>query len=263
VAGETEATNFPTAGTPFQADLAGGGDAFVTQLSPTSSLLYSTYLGGSGYTDGAAGVAVDTAGDVYVTGITESTDFPTAGTPFQADNAGGWDAFVAKLSLTSGLVYSSYLGGSGNDRGWGIAVDAAGRAHVTGETQSTDFPTAGKPLQPAKGGGADAFVAKVSPTANLVYSTYLGGLYYDSGADIATDAAGNVYVTGSTQSAETGDAFVVKFPWANAGPEVSLEVNGIDAVYPGYVTIPSPVRIVFRSSPTTVPTSCPKRRPRT
>jgi hypothetical protein len=245
VVGGTEATDFPTAGNPVQPEGSGGGDAFVTKLSPTSSLLYSTYLGGSGYVEGADGVAVDAAGDVYVTGITESTDFPIAGPPFQGTYGGGGDAFVTKLSLTSGLVYSSYLGGSGGDRGESIVVDPAGAAHVTGRTQSTDFPTAGIPFQPNNGGSQDAFVAKVSPTSHLVYSTYLGGSYYDSGESIATDAAGNAYVAGSTQSTETGDAFVAKFDWANAGPEVNLKVNGLDAVYPGYVTTSSPVRLTI------------------
>ena len=121
---------------------------------------------------------MDSAGNAYVTGSTTSTNFPTA-SPLQAVFGGGMllgDAFVAKLNPAgSALVYSTYLGGSGDDFGQGIAVDSSGNAYVTGSTYSTDFPTA-NPLQAVFGGGIDAFVAKLNPTGSaLVYSTYLGG----------------------------------------------------------------------------------------
>jgi hypothetical protein len=230
VVGGTQATDFPTAGTPLQAASGGDDDAFIAKLGPTSSLVYSTYLGGSGAVEGADAVAVDAAGDVHVTGVTNSTNFPTAGPPSQASLAGGWDAFVAKVSLATGLVYSTYLGGSGNDRGWGIALDASGSAHVTGETGSTDFPTAGVSVQPASGGGfADAFVAALAQTSGLTYSTYLGGADYDWGTDVAVGEAGDVYVTGGAASTDfptagtpsqpasagAGDAFVARFRWAS------------------------------------------------
>ena len=137
----------------------------------------------------------------YITGHTESTNFPTA-SPLQAANGGGTDAFVAKLNAAgSALLYSTYLGGSGTDRGSGIAVDSAGNAYITGYTESTNFPTA-SPLQGANGGGGyDAFVAKLNPAGlALVYSTYLGGSGLDCGWGIAVDSAGNVYITGYTES---------------------------------------------------------------
>ncbi|MDA2929078.1 SBBP repeat-containing protein [Acidobacteria bacterium AH-259-O06] len=171
-------------------------------------LEYSTYLGGSGDDQGWA-IAVDAAGSAYVTGWTQSPDFPTAN-PLQPIFGGGSDdAFVTKLNASgSALVYSTYLGGSRFDEGRGIAVDAAGSAYVTGETFSSDFPTANA-LQTVYGGSGDAFVAKLDSTgAALVYSTYLGGSSFERGFAIAVDAAGSAYVTGETRSSD--------FPTANA-----------------------------------------------
>jgi hypothetical protein len=168
-------------------------------------LSYSTYLGGSGTDEGQA-IAVDAAGDAYVTGYTSSTNFPTAAGAFQTSYGGGAaDAFVAKLNPTgTALVYSTYLGGTGNDYGQGIAVDAAGDAYVTGLTASANFPTTPGAYQRSFGGGSgyDAFVTQLNPTGTaLVYSTYLGGSNHDYGDGIAVDAAGNAYVTGGTSSA--------------------------------------------------------------
>ena len=139
-------------------------DAFVAKLTASGSgLVYSTYLGGSSY-DGGFAIAVDAAGNAYVTGYTGSSDFPTtAGALGTTFNGGGSDAFVAKLTASgSGLVYSTYLGGSGNDWGYGIAVDAAGNAYVTGGTYSSDFPKTPGALDTTYNGGYDAFVAKFS-----------------------------------------------------------------------------------------------------
>jgi uncharacterized repeat protein (TIGR01451 family) len=205
VTGGTGSTDFPTAN-PLQAAYGGNGDAFVAKLNAAgSALVYSTYLGGSGGEDGL-GIAVDASGNAYVTGVTESTNFPTAN-PFQALYERGGDAFVAKLNAAgSALIYSTYLGGIDPDEGFGIGVDASGNAYVTGYTGSTNFPTA-NPLQ-AHGGNGDAFVAKLNPAGSaLVYSTYLGGSNDDYGYGIAVDASGNAYVTGRTQS--------TNFPTAN------------------------------------------------
>ena len=212
VTGWTQSTNFPTAN-PVQASFGGGnGDAFVAELSfnATTSVLtlvYSTYLGGSGV-DQARGIAVDSSGNAYVTGTTCSSNFPTV-TPLQPNFAGGCsngssagDAFVAKLNAGgSALVYSTYLGGSGDDLGSAIGVDAAGNAYVTGWTSSTDFPSA-NPFQPTFGGGSsNAFVAQLNAAGSaLVYSTYLGGGGMDQAYGIAVDSSGNTYVTGSTSS---------------------------------------------------------------
>ena len=219
VTGYTRSTNFPTAN-PLQPTFGGDRDAFVAKLNASgTALVYSTYLGGIA-SDVGSGIAVDSAGNAYVTGDTVSTNFPTAN-PLQPASGGGLtDAFVAKLNATgTALVYSTYLGGSASDAGLDIAVDSAGNAYVTGNTSSTNFPTA-NPLQPASGGGTDAFVAKLNAAGTaLVYSTYLGGSASDAGLDIAVDSAGNAYVTGDTSS--------TNFPTAN--PLQPASGGGTDA----------------------------------
>jgi hypothetical protein len=184
VTGFTFSADFPTVH-PLQPAYSGGGDAFVAKLnSAGSALIYATYLGGSGF-DHSAGITVDATNAAYVTGQTGSSDFPTVH-PLQPTFGGGTDctvegtpcgdAFVAKLNAAgSALVYATYLGGSSDDGGAGIAVDAAGAAYVTGTTGSPDFPTV-HPLQPTLGGGChstfrgivcdqDAFVAKLETLA--------------------------------------------------------------------------------------------------
>src|SRR5204862_384833 len=193
------------------AGVVGAADAVVTKLNPTgSALVYSTYLGGSS-SDAGYGIAVDAAGNAYVTGGTGSTDFPTTIGAFQTTKGGGFrDAFVTKLNPTgSALVYSTYLGGSGDDYGEGIKLDTPGNAYVTGGTGSTDFPTTAGAIQTTFGGGGgfgcggDAFVTKLNPTGSaLVYSTYLGGSGNDYGYGIAVDTLGNAYVTGVTFSTD-------------------------------------------------------------
>jgi hypothetical protein len=174
-------------------------------------LIYSSYLGGSG-SDGGSSIAVDHAGNAYVTGSTSSTDFPTMD-PLQPTNHSTAqypsNAFVTKINPAgSALVYSTYLGGSGDDFGNGIAVDRSGDAYLIGFTSSTDFPTK-NPIQPSNAGagngtGNTAFVAKLNSTGSaLVYSTYLGGSSGDDvGNGIAADSSGNAYVIGSTQSSD-------------------------------------------------------------
>jgi hypothetical protein len=209
VAGQAYSKNFPTVNA-FQPASGGALDAFVTKIDAAgSALVYSTYLGGSG-NDEATGIAVDAAGNAYVTGNAGSTDFPTAN-PLQPAHAN--DAFVTKLNATgSALVYSSYLGGEGGAESNGIAVDPAGNAYVTGATAATDFPTVNA-IQPNLGGSGlgvgNAFVSKINAAGSgLVYSTYLGGSNLEIGFGIAADTAGNAYVTGWSSSAN--------FPTVNA-----------------------------------------------
>jgi hypothetical protein len=199
-AGQTASADFPTH-SPLQG-LSGSTDAFVTKLDAAGTgLIYSTYLGGGG-DDAANGIAVDATGNVYLTGFTTSTNFPTKN-PLQGSNGGGQDAFVAKLNASgTALVYSTYLGGGGTDSGNAIAVDGAGNVYVAGSTSSTDFPTK-NPLQGSNGGGQDAFVAKLNASGTaLVYSTYLGGSGTDSATGIAIDSSGNAYVSGTTASTD-------------------------------------------------------------
>ena len=228
IAGATQSTDFPTA-SPLQTTLGGSTDAFVAKLNTDgNAFVYSTYLGGSEH-DLGEGIAVDSEGNAYITGWTWSTDFPTVD-PLQGSFAGVADAFVAKLNEDGGaLVYSTYLGGSGRDEGEGIAVDSAGNAYITGDTNSSDFPIA-NPVQ-ATCRGEDAFVAKLSGDGSaLVYSTYLGGSGSDYGRGIAVDSEGNAYVTGSTLSSD--------FPTANP---VQGSRSGVTDAFVAKIHIPLPV----------------------
>ncbi len=257
VTGQTSSTDFPTTN-PLQPANAGGNDVFVAKINPTgSALVYSTYLGGSGNDGNGWGhIAVDSTGNAYVTGWTESTDFPTVN-PLQAAYGGGGDAFVAKINPTgSALVYSTYLGGSSYDGGFGIAVDGAGNAYVACQTSSTDFPTA-NPLQPTYGGGSDdAAVAEINPTGSaLVYSTYLGGSGADYAQGIALDSAGNAYVVGQTYSTDfpttpgafqticgdagctAGDAFVTKLNPAGSALVYSTYLGGNSMDWGGGIAV--------------------------
>ena len=206
VAGSTDSTDFPTTPGAFQVT-CGASCFFVTKLdSDGSALVYSTYIGPiSGPTVGeVSGVAVDAHGNAYVTGYTSSTDFPLVN-PIQPIYGGGnFDAFVTEINAAgSALVYSTYLGGAGEERSYGIAVGATGNAYVTGVTSSTDFPLV-NPIQSTYGGSIwDAFVTKINPAGSAwVYSTYLGGSSDDYGNGISVDSAGNAYVAGSTQSSD-------------------------------------------------------------
>jgi hypothetical protein len=216
-------------------DGVGFDDAFVARLSAYgSALVYSTYLGGSG-AEFAKRIAVDpSTGDALVTGLTISTDFPTAN-PLQPTNHGVNDAFVARLRADgSALVYSTYLGGSADDEGYGIAVDrSTGDALVTGSTLSTDFPTA-NPLQPTNHGYANAFVARLRADGSaLVYSTYLGGSNGDGGVGIAVDpTTGDALVTGYASSPDFPTANPLQ---PNSGGAVDAFVSRISlrfSVYP-------------------------------
>lgn len=217
VTGQSWWNDFPLTGTPplYSLGIGGGGDVFVAKLNAVGNeLIYLTNLGGS-RDDYGEGLAVDNAGNAYVTGHTGSSNFPVFGSPLQS--TGGYynyDAFVTKLNAAgSALVYSTYLGGSLSDAGRGIAVDSSGNAYVTGNTASNDFPgTSGSTIQSSYGGDNwDAFVAKVNTAGSeLVYSTYLGGRGGDYGAGIAVDGDGNAYVTGFTQSDD--------FPLAGSPP---------------------------------------------
>ena len=207
IAGQTNSTGFPTTGKPYQSSSKGNGDCFVTKINSTGTqLIYSTYLGGSG-TDAATALAL-VNGSVFLTGYTASSDFPAVSpvsntNPFQLSYGGSTDAFVAQLDATgSTLVYSSYLGGSGQDVGQGIAVDSSGYAYVTGSTQSTNFPVTPGALQSTLNGSQNAFVTKVNLTGEaLVYSTYLGGSAADVAQSIQLDSTGDAYLAGYTYSA--------------------------------------------------------------
>jgi hypothetical protein len=202
------------------------------------ALVYSTFLGGSSGETGY-GIAVDGSGNAYVTGSTQSSNFPVQ-VPYQAASGGGTqDVFVTKFNPSgTAQLYSTYLGGAGNDQGKSIAVDGSGNAYVTGTTSSTKFPIANA-MQAALNGASDAFVTKLSATGDVLdYSTYLGGSGNDSGNGIAVDGSGCAYVAGHTDADNLsatintiyasqgggGDAFVVK-----------LNAAGSDAAYVTYL----------------------------
>jgi Beta-propeller repeat len=221
VAGITQSDNFPTA-SPMQASYEGGTDVFITKLNPAgSTLAYSTYLG-AGFFEDCYGIAVDAQGSAYVAGSTESATFPVT-SPYQISKRTSADVFVTKLTPSGkARVYSTFLGGNGEDRANAIAVDRTGNATITGYTLSADFPTVGA-LQAAYGGGQDAFVARLNATGlGLLYSSYLGGAGSDTGSAVAVDASGNAFVAGTTLSSNltvtagspayrgAGDAFAVK-----------------------------------------------------
>jgi len=238
VTGVTASSDFPTA-SPLQGSLNGSTNAFVSKLNPAGNgLVYSTFLGGSGDVDQGNGIAVDASGAAYVTGVTNSRDFPTANALQGAYSGVIENAFVSKLNPAgNGLAYSTFLGGAADDQGNAIAVDSNGAAYVAGQTSSPNFPTANA-LQSAYAGATDAFVSKLNPAGNgLVYSTFLGGSGDDQTNGIAVDINGNAYVAGQTSSPN--------FPTANAAQSTpggsddafafSLNAGGNGLVYSTYI----------------------------
>jgi hypothetical protein len=212
IAGSTNGNNFgddtfiPTPGA-FQGTFGGKTDAFVAKLNGSGTkIVYATFLGGSG-DEAADGIAVDSAGDAYVTGSTTSKNFPVTAGVFQHEcklksNGSCASAFVTKLNaLGSRVLYSSYLGGHGTQSGLGIALNPSDNAFVVGQTDAKDFPTTAGTVQPVPAGAADAFVAQFSASgSHLIFSTFLGGTSADGGNAIALDSAGNAFVTGRTES---------------------------------------------------------------
>src|SRR5581483_7341126 len=197
VTGWTTSRNFPILW-PLQAGLAGTKDAFVTRLNASGQLVYSTYLGGTGTETGNA-IAVDSAGNATVVGDTDSVNFPRQNA-FQSSKRGQGDVFVTRLNAPGNtLLFSTYLGGSGDDHGKSVALDSSGYVYITGSTASLDFPVLNA-FRSASGGNQDAFITKLSGSGNAIaYSTYLGGSggtssYPETGAGITVDASGNAFV---------------------------------------------------------------------
>jgi len=196
--------NFPTTAGAFQTAFNGVQDAFVTRLNAAgTALVYSTYVGGNG-DDIANDVALDAAGNAYIAGFSNSANYPVTAGAFQQANAGNIDAVVTKLNAAgSALGYSTYVGGSGDDVAFGIALDALGSAVVTGRTASANFPTTADAVQPALAGNSDAFITRLNATGSgLAFSTFLGGGNTDAGLAVVLDSGGNIYVTGETFSSD-------------------------------------------------------------
>lgn len=250
VVGATESADFPVTVGALDTSLGGTRDAFVAKLTPDGSeLVYATYLGGSSW-DWANAIAVDGIGNAYVTGSTDSADFPTSPGAFDSSLAGSRDVFVAKLNATGDvLLYATYLGGSDpyyfSESGYAIAVDPSGAAYVAGETWQPDFPTTPGAFDTTYNGGSgygDAFVAKLNATGTaLDYATFLGGYDGDSGRGIAL-REGSAFVTGFTRSPNfpttagafdtsqngTYDSFVVKLNPAGSALAYATFIGGGD-----------------------------------
>jgi uncharacterized protein (TIGR03437 family) len=239
VIGSTTSLNFPVTSGAFQAhnnNSAGStGTAFVTKLSSTLTMVYSTYLGGSGSETGNA-IAVDSSGAAYVTGETTSTNFPTLGALQGSFGGGMGDVFLTKLNGSGQtLAYSTYLGGAGEDRGYGIALDAGNNAYVTGVTASIDFPVTPDAFQASNQGTANAIVTAVDSTGGtLLFSSYLGGngspgTGGDYGNAVSATCAGGLVVTGAAASANfpvTSGAWLGTYP---GGTGSSAFLTGIGA----------------------------------
>ena len=199
VAGIAASSDFPVTPGAFQAD--GFFSSFVAKLNALGTgLVYATFLGNVVYED-FVGIAVDSSGNAYITGMTNLSGFPVTPDALQPVHGGDFDAFVSKLDASgTSLLYSTFLGGSSRDHGYGIVVDGLGNICLTGETSSANFPVTAGALQTSHGGGQDVFVAKLNPAgSSLVYSTYLGGRNHEYSGGIAADESGNVYVTGGAR----------------------------------------------------------------
>jgi hypothetical protein len=237
--GKTSSSDFPTTSGAFDTTFnpAYGQDAFVTKLDAGGALAYSTYLGESAGDIGFA-IAVDASGSAYVTGQTQSEDFPVTGLDTTINSA---DAFVTKFSSDgSSLVYSTFLGESAVDTGWGIALDASGNAYVTGQTESEDFPVTAGAFDTSFNGGADLFVTKLNAAGSaLGYSTYLGGADVElEWAGVAVDASGNAYVTSRTGSADfptTLGAFDTSLDGFSDAVVTKLNATGSALAYSTYL----------------------------
>lgn len=257
VAGQTFSTDFPNTSNAFNQSSPGvstgtAGAVFVTELNPAGSTeIYSTYLSGSGG-EGAFALALDTSNNIYVTGQTFSTDYPTTSNALKqsplASNANG-TAFLSVINPTASgvasLLYSTYVGGSGGDTGNGVAVDASQNAYITGGTASTDFPVMNS-IQGLNSTSGNAFLTRIDVTksgaASLIYSTYLGGsgtgngtlLFADTGNAVAVDTSSNAYITGATTSTDfptTTNAYV-QAPLASAA-NGAVFVSRIDTTKTG------------------------------
>jgi RHS repeat-associated protein len=302
VAGYTDSTDFPVRNA-YQSTKGSASDIFVSKfdltLNGTDSLLYSTYFGGN-ESDHSYGIAVNGADQVYFTGYTQSTNFPLANSidnTFGGGTCGSvpcYDAYIAHLNIANNnLVYSTYLGGSNEDRGNGITLDGSGRAYVIGYTKSTDFPTVNA-IQGTKGTDScsappcpDVFVAAVNASGNiLAYSTYLGGSNEDYGTAIILDSSGGTYLTGYTLSTNFpvtagsyhttissvgySDVFVSKISalQADATPTPTYTATATDTSTPTETSTPTSTATDTATStptptftPTNTPTSTPTSTP--
>ena len=262
ITGRTYSTNFPTqtlSGAYNQTTLSGNNDAFILKFNGSGARVWATYYGGNDEEFGYC-VCIDNTGDLYVTGGTQSTDFPTqtlTGAYNQTTLGGNDDAFILKFNGSSARQWATYYGGSIVDYGEGIYSDNSGNLYVTGYTSSTNFPTqtlSGAYNQTTSGGGYDAFLLKFNSSDARLWATYYGGSGNDYGDDICIDTSGTLYVTGRTYSSNfptqtltgaynqttyggSNDAFILKF---NSTVDIKKITNEIPAKYSLFQNYPNP-----------------------
>ncbi len=232
LAGLTSSSNFPATSGAFDTGYNSNYDAYFAKLNATgSNLVYASYLGGAGYDTGVS-IKVDLSEMAYISGYTESSNFPTTSGAFDDTHNGDYDAFVVKTNAEgSSLIYATFLGGNATDSGRSLAIDGSGAVYITGVSASANFPTTAGALDTVLGGSSDAFIAKLNATgSDLVYATFLGGNSYDNGTGIALDGSGAAYIAGSTASGDfpvtsgafdtsynggTNDAFIASLTFEN------------------------------------------------
>ena len=242
ITGLTLASTYPTTSGAFDESFNERDcDVVVTKLNPSGTeLVYSTFIGGSGWDEGR-GITIDSSGCVYITGWTKSNDYPTTPGAFdESYNSGEIDAFVTKLNASgSELVYSTFLGGDGDDYGWGEALDESGYVYVTGYTRSNDYPTTPGAFDESFNNGWDVFITKLNTAGTeLAYSTYVGGSDDDYGWAIDIDDSGCAYITGYTSSSTfpiTPGAFDISHNGEIDVFVTKLNTTGTELVYSTFI----------------------------
>ena len=239
VSGGTGSGDFPTVAAIYENHAGGDYDTFISKIDASgSNLIFSTYLGGSD-TDRTNDIHLDASGNVYITGYTSSSDFPTASAIY-GSNEGSPGAFVTKVNASGKSIdYSTYLGGSDLDSGTSVDVDNSGNVYITGYTESDDFPMVA-PISGSYAGGGDAFITKINPSgSSLVYSTYLGGSLRDgSHGVIVVDNSGNAYISGGTESNDFPTASALYESYAGGSSDAfitKIDASGISLVYSTYL----------------------------
>ncbi len=240
VTGRVDSSNFPTTSGAYDQGHGGDFDAFVFKLSADgSTLLWSTYVGGSGL-DRGTGLALDGSGNVYVVGDANSSNFPTTSGAYDQNHNGGSDIFVFKLSSNGGsLVNSTFVGGSGDEETWGIALDSAGKPVVAGQSDASNFPTTGGGYDRGHNGGIDVVVFRLSSNlGSLEFSTYIGGSQDDKSKGIVLDGSDRAVITGGTLSSNFPTTAGAYDQGHNGGEDIfvlKLAANGDALVYGTYL----------------------------
>jgi hypothetical protein len=241
ITGQSNSPNYDITTGAYQTTLQGGTDIIITKLNASgTALVYSTFIGGSN-NDVGMGIILDNNLNVYVTGYTESSDYPTTTGAYQTSSGGSRDVILSKLNTTgSALIYSTYIGGSNMDTGSNLALDNNGDVYIAGYTTSTNYPTVAGGYQVSKDALNDAFVTKINASGTaLIYSTFVGGNADDYATDIAIDNSGNAYisgVTGSTNFDVTTGAFRATYQGGALDAFVTkLNSSGSSLVYSTYL----------------------------